>query len=93
MGMTMTRKILAAHALLPEKGRVPSAIRFALPGEPQGWISGKDPILHIIGRIGAATRRKLAAAASTGAAASADKSPDPSREATYSTSKATGGQT
>ncbi|MDR3072451.1 MAG: 3-isopropylmalate dehydratase large subunit [Clostridiales Family XIII bacterium] len=32
--------------------RVPSAIRFELIGKPDKWISGKDIILHIIGKIG-----------------------------------------
>lgn len=32
--------------------KVPSAIRFELVGEPQGYVSGKDVILHIIGMIG-----------------------------------------
>lgn len=32
--------------------KVPSAIRFELTGRPQGWVSGKDIILHIIGMIG-----------------------------------------
>lgn len=32
--------------------KVPSAIRFELIGQPQGWVSGKDVILHIIGMIG-----------------------------------------
>lgn len=32
--------------------KVPSAIKFVLKGKPQGWVSGKDIILHIIGRIG-----------------------------------------
>ncbi len=32
--------------------KVPSAIRFTLTGTPAKWISGKDIILHIIGRIG-----------------------------------------
>lgn len=32
--------------------KVPSAIRFNLHGELQGWASGKDVILHIIGMIG-----------------------------------------
>ncbi len=32
--------------------KVPSAIRFVLKGEKAPWISGKDVILHIIGKIG-----------------------------------------
>lgn len=32
--------------------KVPKAIKFTLTGKPQGYISGKDVILHIIGRIG-----------------------------------------
>jgi len=32
--------------------KVPSAIKFILKGKPQGWVSGKDVILHIIGMIG-----------------------------------------
>lgn len=32
--------------------KVPSAIRFNLIGKPSEWISGKDIILHIIGKIG-----------------------------------------
>jgi len=32
--------------------KVPSAIKFVLKGKPQGWVSGKDIILHIIGMIG-----------------------------------------
>ena len=32
--------------------KVPSAIRFQLIGKPAKWISGKDVILHIIGKIG-----------------------------------------
>ncbi|MEG6572352.1 3-isopropylmalate dehydratase large subunit [[Clostridium] cellulosi] len=32
--------------------KVPSAIKFVLKGKPQGWASGKDVILHIIGMIG-----------------------------------------
>ena len=32
--------------------KVPSAIRFVLKGKPGKWISGKDVILHIIGKIG-----------------------------------------
>ncbi len=32
--------------------KVPSAIRFELVGKPQGYVSGKDVILHIIGEIG-----------------------------------------
>ncbi len=32
--------------------KVPSAIKFELTGELQGWTSGKDVILHIIGMIG-----------------------------------------
>lgn len=32
--------------------KVPSAIRFNLKGKPQKYVSGKDVILHIIGKIG-----------------------------------------
>lgn len=32
--------------------RVPSAMQFALRGKPRKWVSGKDLILHIIGKIG-----------------------------------------
>lgn len=32
--------------------KVPSAIRFHLTGKKQPWVSGKDVILHIIGKIG-----------------------------------------
>ena len=32
--------------------KVPSAIKFNLTGKPQGYVSGKDVILHIIGKIG-----------------------------------------
>ncbi|MFV0393681.1 MAG: 3-isopropylmalate dehydratase large subunit [Coprobacillaceae bacterium] len=32
--------------------KVPSAIKFVLTGKPEKYISGKDIILHIIGRIG-----------------------------------------
>ena len=32
--------------------KVPAAIRFELTGRPGKWVSGKDVILHIIGRIG-----------------------------------------
>lgn len=32
--------------------KVPSAIRFELSGSLSGWVSGKDLILHIIGKIG-----------------------------------------
>jgi 3-isopropylmalate/(R)-2-methylmalate dehydratase large subunit len=32
--------------------KVPSAIKFNLIGKPNKWISGKDVILHIIGKIG-----------------------------------------
>lgn len=32
--------------------KVPSAIRFVLQGKPKKWVSGKDVILHIIGKIG-----------------------------------------
>ena len=32
--------------------KVPSAIKFNLIGKPQGYVSGKDVILHIIGKIG-----------------------------------------
>ena len=32
--------------------KVPAAIKFNLVGKPQGFVSGKDVILHIIGKIG-----------------------------------------
>jgi 3-isopropylmalate/(R)-2-methylmalate dehydratase large subunit len=32
--------------------KVPSAIRFELVGKPSHWVTGKDIILHIIGKIG-----------------------------------------
>ena len=32
--------------------KVPSALKFELVGKPNGWVSGKDVILHIIGMIG-----------------------------------------
>lgn len=32
--------------------KVPSAIKFVLTGKPQRFVSGKDVILHIIGKIG-----------------------------------------
>ncbi len=32
--------------------KVPEAIRFNLKGKLNGWVSGKDVILHIIGKIG-----------------------------------------
>lgn len=32
--------------------KVPAAIKFILTGKPQGWVTGKDVILHIIGMIG-----------------------------------------
>ena len=32
--------------------KVPAALKFVLKGKPQGWVSGKDVILHIIGMIG-----------------------------------------
>ena len=32
--------------------KVPSAIKFNIVGKPQGFVSGKDVILHIIGKIG-----------------------------------------
>ena len=32
--------------------KVPSAIKFVLTGKPAQWVSGKDIILHIIGKIG-----------------------------------------
>ena len=32
--------------------KVPSAIRFNMIGKPGTWVSGKDVILHIIGKIG-----------------------------------------
>lgn len=32
--------------------KVPSAIKFVLKGKPRGWVSGKDVILHIVGKIG-----------------------------------------
>lgn len=34
--------------------RVPAAIKFYLTGELKPWVSGKDVILHIIGKIGVA---------------------------------------
>ena len=56
------------HALLPEKGlvapgeviigagenwfKVPAGIRVELTGKPGKWVSGKDVILHLIGKIG-----------------------------------------
>ena len=50
------------HALLPEKGlvgpgskawfKVPAALKFNLTGRPAKFVSGKDVILHIIGKIG-----------------------------------------
>lgn len=32
--------------------KVPSALKFVLTGKPAPWVSGKDVILHIIGKIG-----------------------------------------
>ena len=32
--------------------KVPSAIKFNIVGKPSKWVSGKDVILHIIGKIG-----------------------------------------
>jgi 3-isopropylmalate/(R)-2-methylmalate dehydratase large subunit len=32
--------------------KVPTAIKFELTGKPSKWVSGKDIILHIIGKIG-----------------------------------------
>lgn len=32
--------------------KVPEAIKFVLTGKPSKWVSGKDVILHIIGKIG-----------------------------------------
>lgn len=32
--------------------RVPSALKIVLTGRPRKWVSGKDVILHLIGRIG-----------------------------------------
>lgn len=32
--------------------KVPSAIQFVLTGKPAKWVTGKDVILHIIGKIG-----------------------------------------
>lgn len=32
--------------------KVPAAIKVELIGKPQGWVSGKDVILHLIGMIG-----------------------------------------
>ena len=32
--------------------KVPTAIRVVLTGKPQQWVSGKDVILHLIGKIG-----------------------------------------
>lgn len=32
--------------------KVPGAIKFVLKGKPSKWVSGKDVILHIIGKIG-----------------------------------------
>lgn len=32
--------------------KVPSAIKFIITGKPAKWVSGKDVILHIIGKIG-----------------------------------------
>ena len=39
--------------------KVPGAIKFTLTGRPTGYISGKDVILHIIGRIGVDGARYL----------------------------------
>jgi 3-isopropylmalate/(R)-2-methylmalate dehydratase large subunit len=43
-----------AYAMASGKAwfRVPTAIKFVLENKPQKWVSGKDIILHIIGRIG-----------------------------------------
>ena len=32
--------------------KVPSALKFVLTGKPSKWVSGKDVIIHIIGKIG-----------------------------------------
>ena len=32
--------------------KVPSAMKFVLKGRPKEYVSGKDIIIHIIGRIG-----------------------------------------
>ncbi len=32
--------------------KVPSAIKVILTGQPRGWVTGKDIILHVIGKIG-----------------------------------------
>lgn len=32
--------------------KVPAAFKFVLKNKPQGWVSGKDVILHIIGMVG-----------------------------------------
>jgi len=44
--------IAAGMALGKAWFRVPPAIRFVLRGQPGKWVSGKDVILSIIGRIG-----------------------------------------
>ena len=43
-----------AYAMATGKAwfKVPSAIKFVLKNKPQKWVSGKDIILHIIGKIG-----------------------------------------
>ncbi len=43
-----------AYAMASGKAwfKVPSAIKFILKNKPQKWVSGKDVILHIIGKIG-----------------------------------------
>ena len=44
--------IAAGMALGTAWFRIPSAIKFNLVGKPEKWVSGKDVILHIIGKIG-----------------------------------------
>lgn len=43
-----------AYAMASGKAwfKVPSAIKFVLKNKPMKWVSGKDVILHIIGKIG-----------------------------------------
>ena len=43
-----------AYAMASGKAwfKVPSAIKFILKNKPRKWVSGKDVILHIIGKIG-----------------------------------------
>lgn len=43
-----------AYAMATGKAwfKVPSAIKFVLRNKPRKWVSGKDVILHIIGKIG-----------------------------------------